>query len=37
MGATIMGKHSPKLLDKRVKRKIFGSRMNEGNRKMDKI
>jgi hypothetical protein len=27
MGATMMGKHSPKVLDKRVKRKIFGSRM----------
>jgi len=29
MGATTMGLHSPKALDKRVKRKIFGPKMDE--------
>jgi len=29
MGATTMGKHTPKALDKRINRKIFGPRMDE--------
>jgi hypothetical protein len=28
MGAKMMGKHGPKVLDKSVKRKIFGPRMH---------
>jgi hypothetical protein len=31
MGATTIGKLSPKALDKRIKRKIFGPRMDEVN------
>jgi hypothetical protein len=29
MGATMMGKHSPNMLDKSLKRKIFGPRLHE--------
>ena len=37
MGATTMGKHSPKMLDKSVKRKIFGPRIHEVTRKWIKL
>jgi hypothetical protein len=37
MGATVMGKHSPKMLDKTVKRTIFGPRMDEVIRKWIKL